>query len=168
MSPRTSGNAASPGSRRSSKASDAEIEARRESLRSILVALKPGDVVGTTKPRTPSSVWAQTTATSAIVPLVHHILLPLSTQSSPSRRARVRIDAGSLPASGSVRAKQPSASPLAIRGSHSSFCWSLPQWWIANIASDPCTDTKLRSPESTASSSRHATPYAVADMPAQP
>ena len=130
--------------------------------------MKPGVSVGTTKPRMPSSVCAQTTATSARVPLVIHILEPLSTQSSPSRRARVRIEPGSLPASGSVRPKQPSASPAAIRGSHSSFCSSEPQRWIANIASEPCTDTKLRSPESTASSSRQAMPYAVALVPAQP
>ena len=49
---------------------------------------------GTTKPRIPSSVCAHTTATPASVPLVIHILPPLSTQSSPSRLARVRIDAG--------------------------------------------------------------------------
>ena len=116
----------------------------------------------------PSSVCAQTTATPASVPLVIHIFDPLSTQSSPSRRARVRIEPGSLPASASVSPKQPSTSPVAIRGSHSSFCSSVPQRWIANIASEPCTDTKLRSPESTASSSRQAMPYAVADVPAQP
>ena len=87
-----------------------------------------------------------------------HILPPLSTQSSPSFLARVRIEEGSLPASGSVSPKQPIASPVAIRGSHSSLCASLPQRWRAYIASEPCTDTKLRSPESTASSSRQATP----------
>ena len=132
------------------------------------MAVKPGVSVGTTKPRMPSSVCAHTTATPASVPLVIHILPPLSTQSSPSRLARVRIDAGSLPASGSVRPKQPSTSPVAIRGSHSSRCCSVPHRWIAYIASEPCTDTKLRSPESTASSSRQAMPYAVADIPAQP
>ena len=50
------------------------------------------------------------------------------------------------PKSGSVSPKQPIASPAAIRGSHSSFCSSLPKWWIANIASDPCTETRLRMP----------------------
>ena len=30
----------------------------------------------------------------------------------------------------------------------------VPQRWIANIASDPCTETRLRTPESVASSSR--------------
>src|SRR5207342_1343479 len=130
----------------------------------------------TTKPRIAacpepvegSSVWAQTIATSARVPLVIHILEPFSTQSSPSFLACVFIEPGSLPASDSVSPKQPIASPVAIRGSHSSFCSSLPQRWIANIASEPCTLTKLRSPESTASSSRQATPYAVAVVPAQP
>ena len=36
-----------------------------------------------------------------------------------------------------MRPKQPIASPAAIRGSHSSFCSSLPQRQIAYIASDP-------------------------------
>ena len=106
----------------------------------------------------PSSVRAHTTATSDAEPLVIHILEPCRIQSSPSRRARVRIAPGSDPASGSVSPKQPSASPAAMRGSHSSFCSSEPQRWIANIASDPWTDTRLRSPLSPASSSRHASP----------
>ena len=114
--------------------------------------------VGTAKPRMPSSVRAQMTATSARVPFVIHIFVPSSTQSPPSRRAEVRIEPGSLPASASVSPKQPIASPAAILGSHSWRCSSVPQRWRANIASDPCTDTRLRSPESTASSSRQATP----------
>ena len=114
--------------------------------------------VGTTKPRIPSSVWAQTTATSAMEPLVIHILRPLRTQSSPSRLARVRIAAGSEPWSGSVRPKQPIASPAAMRGSQSCFCSSLPQRQIANIASEPWTETIERMPESPASSSRQARP----------
>ena len=75
---------------------------------------------------------------------------------------------GSEPKSGSVRPKQPIASPVAIRGSQASFCSSEPCFQIANIASDPCTDTIERSPESPASSSRQARPYAVALVPAQP
>ncbi len=86
----------------------------------------------------------------------------------PSFLARVFIEPGSDPASGSVSPKQPIASPVAIRGSHSSLWSSLPHRWSAYIASEPCTLTKLRSPESTASSSRQATPYAVALVPAQP
>ena len=120
------------------------------------------------KPRMPSSVCAHTTAKSATEPFVIHILRPSSTQSSPSRRARVRIDAGSEPWSGSVRPKQPMASPAAMFGSHCCFCSSLPQRWIANIAREPWTETSERMPESDASSSRQARPYAVALMPGQP
>jgi hypothetical protein len=83
-------------------------------------------------------------------------------------RARVRIAAGSDPASGSVNPKQPIASPVAIRGSHSSFCSSDPCFQIANIARLPWTDTSERTPESAASSSRQASPYDVALVPAQP
>ena len=124
--------------------------------------------VGTTKPRMPSSVRAHTTATSATVPLVIHILVPSRTQSSPSRLAAVRMPAGFEPKSGSVRPKQPIASPVAMRGSHSCLCSSEPKAWIAYIASEPCTLTSDRMPESPASSSRQASPYAVALVPAQP
>src|ERR1700761_3989252 len=124
----------------------------------MVLAVNPGVLVGTMKPRTPSSVAAQTTATSATDPLVIHILRPLSTQSDPSRRARVVIEAGSEPASGSVNPKQPSSSPAAIPGSHCCFCCSEPNRQIANMASDPCTETIDRIPESAASSSVHASP----------
>ena len=110
------------------------------------------------KPLMPSSVRAQMIATWARLPLVIHILDPLMIQSEPSRRAWVRMDAGSEPESGSVKPKQPITSPAAIRGSHSCFCSSEPNFQIGNIASEPCTDTKLRMPESPASSSRHARP----------
>ena len=68
------------------------------------------------------------------------------------------MEAGSLPLSGSVSPKQPIASPAAIRGSHSSFCSSDPQRQIAYMASEPCTETSERRPESTASSSMQARP----------
>ncbi len=60
------------------------------------------------------------------------------------------------------------ASPDAIRGSHSCFCSSEPKAWMAYIASDPWTLTRERMPESPASSSRQARPYATALVPAQP
>ena len=133
-------------------------DARSESLCLIRGAEKPAVLVGTTKPRMPSSVWAQTTATSATEPLVIHILLPLSTQPPPSRLALVRMLPGSEPWSASVRPKQPSASPVAMRVSHSCFCSSLPQRQMANMASEPWTETSERMPESEASSSRQASP----------
>ncbi len=91
-------------------------------------------------------------------PLVIHILVPFRIQSPPSRRALVRMLAGSLPESGSVRPKQPMASPRAMRGSHSRFCSSEPYFQMGNMASDPWTETKLRKPVSPASSSRQASP----------
>ena len=132
-------------------------------------AEKPGVPFSTRKPRiSPSSVRAHTTATSAIVPFVIHIFAPFRTQSGPSRLAWVRIAPGSEPASGSVSPKQPIASPRCIAGSHRSFCSSEPQRQIANIASEPCTETALRMPESPASSSRHVSPYATELAPGSP
>src|SRR5215207_570832 len=116
----------------------------------------------------PSSVWAHTTATSAMVPIPIQRFRPFKTHSEPSLRAKVFMLAGSLPASGSVRPKQPIASPLAILGSHSFFCSSEPNLWMALIASEPCTLTKVLSPESPASSSMQARPYSTALLPAQP
>ncbi len=119
---------------------------------------KPGVSVGTMNPSTPSSLVAHTIATSAMPPFVIHIFVPLTIQSEPSRRAWVLMRAGSLPASGSVRPKQPTTSPRAIGGSQRCFCSSLPNFQIGNIASDPCTDTNDRAPLSPASSSKHASP----------
>ena len=116
----------------------------------------------------PSSVCAHTTARSAIEASPIQRLVPLSTQSPPSRRATVRSEAGSLPASGSVRAKQPTAFPVAMGGSHWSFCSSEPHSWIAVIASEPCTETNVRRPLSQASISMHASPYSTALLPAHP
>jgi len=149
---------ASAGSRQSSKTSSEVVDARSESLFWISCVTKPGVLRGTTNPRTPSGVFAQTTATSAMSPLVIHILAPLSTHWPSSSRAVVRMPEGSLPASGSVSPKHPMAVPCAMGGSHVCFCCSLPYRKIANMTSDPCTETKLRRPLSTASSSMHANP----------
>ena len=45
----------------------------------------------------------------------------------PTRSARVRIAAASLPACGSVRANAPSASPASIAGSQRACCSGVPQ-----------------------------------------
>ncbi len=158
MSPWTPGSTASAGKRTSSSTSSEVTEARSDSFLWMSGALNPSTSVGTTKPRMPSSVPAHTIATSATLPLVIHIFVPLRTQSSPSRRANVRIELGSDPLSGSVSPKQPIASPAAIPGSHRCFCSSEPNVWIANIASEPCTLTNERSPLSPASSSKQARP----------
>ena len=121
-------------------------DARSDSFWWISGALKPGVPRGTRNPRTPSSVRAHTTATSATEPFVIHIFVPLRIQSSPSRRARVRIAPGSEPEVGLGQAEAADRLARAIRGSHSCFCSSEPQRRIANIASEPCTETRLRTP----------------------
>jgi hypothetical protein len=80
----------------------------------------------------------------------------------------VRIDAGSLPASGSVRPKQPIFLPAANCGSHFDFCSSEPNALIGCMTSEPCTETKLRTPESARSSSDNAIQYESGFIPAQP
>ncbi len=60
-------------------------------------AVKPRAPRGTRNPRMPCSVEAQTTAMSAMDPLVIHILVPERTQPPPSRTARVFMLDGSLP-----------------------------------------------------------------------
>ena len=86
----------------------------------------PGVPFSTRNPLTwPSATSrAQTTTTSAIVPLPIHFFAPLMTQSSPSRRAEVSSATESEPCSGSVSANAPSLSSRAIGGSHRCFCSS--------------------------------------------
>src|SRR5258705_251719 len=101
--PMASGRNASPGNRTSSITISPVDEARNDSLCRTSFAVTPGESIGTTKPRIgPSprlplravaSVRAQITATSATGAFVIHILVPRSTQPSPSDSARVFIDA---------------------------------------------------------------------------
>jgi hypothetical protein len=90
-----------------------------------------------------------------MVPIPIQRFSPFKTQSDPSglRLAKVFMPAGSEPAVGSVRPKHPIASPRAMGGSQRSFCSSEPNLWIALIAREPCTETKVLNPESPASSS---------------
>ena len=67
-----------------------------------------GSVVG--------SVFTSSAIRPARAPLVTHIFWPLTTSSSPSRRAVVRIARTSEPASGSVIMKQHTSSPAASCG----------------------------------------------------
>ena len=154
-----------PGSRsasltRMSVNDSSETRLARSDMRcGISRASKPGVSVGTAKPRTvPSSARAQTIATSAMVPFEIQVFEPLITQSPPTLRALVRIPAGLLPASASVRPKQPQMSPAAMPGSQRCFCSSLPYCQIGNIESEPCTESDER---------RAASPYSIssATMP---
>ena len=94
------------------------------------------------------SVWANTSATSAKLPIEIHILFPLMVQPESVFFARVRRLAASDPVSGSVRAKQPSASPEHSRGSHSCFCSSVPHFSIEPQTSEVWTETTVRAEES--------------------
>jgi hypothetical protein len=75
---------------------------------------------------------------------------------------------GLEPKPGSVSPKQPMASPFCSRGSHFSFCASEPKAWMGYITSAPCTETKLRRPESPRSSSCMMSPYSTLESSAQP
>ena len=77
-----------------------------------------------------------------------HIFWPLIDQPESVFVARVRRLAASEPVSGSVRPKQPSASPLQSRGSHFCFCSSLPHFSIEPATSEVCTETTVRAEES--------------------
>ncbi len=68
-------------------------------------------------------------------------LRPLMRQPPPgSGSAVARRSAGLEPWSGSVRPKQPSTSPVAIRGSHCCFCSSVPHRSIEPATRPRCTD----------------------------
>ena len=94
------------------------------------------------------SVWAKISATSAKLPSEIHIFLPVIAQPPSIFSARVRRMAASEPVSGSVRPKQPSASPEHRRGSQRCFCSSVPQRSIEPQTSEVWTETTVRAEES--------------------
>ncbi len=123
---------ASSGIRQSSKVSGTVSEARRPSLSSCLPGLRPGVPPSTRKvemPRVPGPpVRAHTTITPAREPLVIHCFCPRSRHPPGTRSAVVRMEPGSLPASGSLRAKAPQrCSPEVSRGTWRCRCASEPK-----------------------------------------
>ncbi len=156
MSPSTPGRTFSSGIRQSSKASCEVTAARSDIFILCSDVVNPGVPFSTRKPWILPSyppTFAQTTATSAIEPFVIHALAPFRTQWSPSFFATVRIPPGFEPKSGSVRPKQPIASPLASAGIQRSFCSFDPYFQIGNMTRDDWTETNDRRPESPRSSS---------------
>src|SRR5580704_5712610 len=96
-------------------------EQRIPSLFSFLPVRKPGVPFSMMNAEIPweepaRSVTAITTSTSATCALVVNVLLPLSTQQSPSRTAEVRVWPASEPDSGSVSDHAPIHSPEASLG----------------------------------------------------
>src|SRR5919201_3412797 len=108
----------------------------------------PGASAATTKALIPEwsadgSVFANTVYTRATPAFVMNRLPPLSTYSSPSRTAVVRIAAESEPEPGSVSAYAPSHSPDASFGRKRCFCSSSP---ASFNPSDPSSCTAMISP----------------------
>ena len=96
----------------------------------------------------------------------------LACRRAPSRRRRARRGCACRPGSSRSRARSGRSSRWPrrrpSRAATGCFCSSEPKRWMANIASDPCTETRQRTPESAASSSMQARPYDVALVPAHP
>src|ERR1041384_6153972 len=125
------------------------------------------------------SFIVNSTQTSATGPLVIQFLVPLITQSLPSRSAVVFCAAASLPASGSDSAKQPSILPDASGTSHCCFCASVANRRIGSHTSELLTlmmtpvDAHARETSSIASAydtlSRPAPPFCSGTaMPSSP
>ena len=74
-------------------------------------------------------------------PLVIQSFSPLRIQSSPSRRAVVRIEAASEPAPGSVRQKAAIISPVASFGIQRAFCASVPKRSRPRMPMELCAPT---------------------------
>lgn len=115
-----------------------------------------------------SSVRAKSSTTSAQVPLVMNILVPLMTYESPSRTAFVVRFPASEPVPGSVRPKQPIASPAVSRGNHCRFCSSSPQVAMVLATRPRETETMPRTEESPRPSSSVTRQYARWSPPEPP
>ena len=104
--------------------------------------MTPGVFIGTTKAVSPACrstdgpVRASSSPMSAHCPSVHQTFCPVTTYALPSHSARVRSDARSLPASGSLNSWHQMCSPDRIRGRYSRFCSGDPKprsAWLASI-----------------------------------
>src|SRR6476469_3412938 len=129
------------GTSTSSRNSSAVSEPLRPSLPWMACDEKPSLSVGTRKQAIPrccfsGSVCAKTSATLAKLPIEIHCLAPLMTQPPSVFFARVCWFAASEPVPGSVRPKQPSASPEQSCGSHCCFCSSSAQRTIDEQTSE--------------------------------
>ena len=102
--------------RQASIRSSPVVEPLMPILGSIRPIENPGSVASTMNAVIPASARANTTYVCATPAFVMNRFVPSSTQSSPSRRARVPRAWASEPAAGSVRAYAAIHSPLAQRG----------------------------------------------------
>jgi hypothetical protein len=96
------------------------------------------------------------------------ILLPLITQWSPSRRARVARAAMSEPVPGSVMASAQTASPRAMGGSHRRFWASVPKRTSQGDDMSVCTMTLKAKPPERPRASSSARTTDMAKSPSAP
>ena len=132
----------------------------------------PGDRMSTTRQEMPrclgtsGSVRTKSAHQSARWPFDVHVFCPVTTKSSPSRTARVRSDARSEPASGSLIPWHQMSSARTIRGSSSRFCCSVPYSMIAGaMLLMPMTLTGVGAPAAIVSSVNTSCSSAVAPRP---
>ena len=170
LQPAHAGEHGDAGSRTSSRTSSEVTDARSDSLRGCPSRRSPASSVGRRSRGCRRRSAPTRSATSAMPPFVIHIFEPFRTQSSPlvlrarPHRRRVAAAVGLGQAEAADRPR-----PAAMRGSHSCFCSSravLPDREHRERALH--ARRTLRNPESPASSSMQASPYATALVPAQP
>ena len=99
---------------------------------------------------------------------VMNALAPSITQSSPSRRARVRLAPASLPASGSVSPNPASVRPAQRSGNHRWRCSSVPYAAIGAAPSPTAASRVIAIDESTRATSSMATHSVVKSAPEPP
>ena len=119
-------------------------DVRSESLPSIFGVFRPATPLSTTKPRIAppcASDLAQMMNRSAIGAFEIQVLMPDRRYPSRVCTARVPIEPGSDPASGSVRQKAPINAPLARCGRYWRRCASVPKVWMGYITRLDCTDS---------------------------
>ena len=116
-------------------------------MSSFFPTWNPGRSGVTMNAEMPRDLWASaigveramTMITSAWLPVVTQLFVPVSTQSSPSRSARQVSDDASDPASGSLSANAPIFSPRAIGRRKRSFCSVVPKLSSICVGSELCT-----------------------------
>ncbi len=156
--PPTSPSTLAAGTRTSRKCSSAWLEPRAPIFRRTAPRSKPGMsgrrmkavTRSTVSPSRSTGVCAKATITSENEPFPIQILEPFSVQCDPSSEstARVWMPAASLPAPGSVSAKEANHSPLAAFGRYSRFCASVPARRTPLIPMERCTPRMMASPTS--------------------
>ena len=119
-------------------------------------------------PGVSGSVRAKSSTVPAKPPFVIHCFEPVIDQPSPVATAAVRSAPASEPASGSVSANAPIASPRASGGTKRLRCSSVPKVRIGSVTALVCTATVTPTPASARESSSSTRMYERKSAPAPP